>query len=254
MTSPAPPAETRREESGDLQARENRGVTSRLILSYVERERGPEAVAEVLRRAGLEHCEEQLRDENYWFPYAHKIALFDAAGAVLGDPHVARHVGAAGIELNVGAGLKRALRALGSPRLVYGNIVRACGKFTATHRMALDELETDRARISYVDIGGVGYDRHDCEYNIGLLSCIPELFGFPPARVTHARCAVLGAEHCVYEVQWQGGGAEERPLLAGIACAGATIGASLLFLPAALPVAVGRRRRRDRRGRVVDRG
>ena len=238
MTSPAPPAQTRRGESGELQARENRGVTSRLILSYVEREKGPEAVVEVLRRAGLEDYEDQLHDENYWFPYAHKIALFQAAGAVLGDHHVARHVGAAGIELNVGAGLKRALRALGSPRLVYGNIVRACGKFTATHRMSLEELESDRARISYMDIGGVGYHRHDCEYNIGLLSCIPELFGLPPARVTHSVCAVHGADTCIYDVQWHGGGAEERSLFAGIACAGATIGASLLFLPAALPVAV----------------
>jgi len=35
------------------------------------------------------------------------------------------HVASRALDLNVGGGLKLALRALGSPRLVYQNIVRA---------------------------------------------------------------------------------------------------------------------------------
>src|SRR3954452_2589778 len=59
--------------------RETSGVTSRLILSYVERERGREGVDQLLRLAGLEAEEALLRDENHWFSWEKKIALLEAA-------------------------------------------------------------------------------------------------------------------------------------------------------------------------------
>src|SRR5919112_1640661 len=86
--------------------RQTAGVTTRLILDYVERERGREAVDAVLRASGQSGREAQLRDENHWSSYATKIALLEAAAEVLDDPLAARHVGAASMDLNVATGIK----------------------------------------------------------------------------------------------------------------------------------------------------
>src|SRR5689334_20246204 len=104
--------------------RETGGVTTRLVLSYVEREGGRPAVDELLRITGLQAEEARLRDENQWFSYEKKIRLLDAAAEVLDDPLAARHIGEAGLDFDVGGGLKLSLRALGSLRLLYKNIVR----------------------------------------------------------------------------------------------------------------------------------
>lgn len=98
---PAPAAQTRRETNG---------ITSRLELLYAERAGGPEAVDEVLVRCGMSDRHEQLLDENYWFSYDQKIALFEAASEVLGDPNVMLTASAQALDLNVGRGLKLALR------------------------------------------------------------------------------------------------------------------------------------------------
>src|SRR4051812_13339735 len=86
------------DEETTFERRETSGVTSRLILSYVEREKGHLAVDELLRIAGLEGQEKRLRDENQWVSWEAKIALLDAAVVVLGDPQAGRRIGAAGLD------------------------------------------------------------------------------------------------------------------------------------------------------------
>src|SRR5205814_10394862 len=82
-------------------ARAGSGLTSRLILAYIERERGRKAVEELLAHAGLSDREEQLRDENSWFSFEEKIRLWEAAAAVTGDPSVAVRVGECSVDFNV---------------------------------------------------------------------------------------------------------------------------------------------------------
>src|SRR3954466_11593288 len=201
--------------------RETSGVTSRLILSYVERERGREGVDQLLRLAGLEAEEALLRDENHWFSWEKKIALLEAAGDVLGDPQAGRKIGAAGLDFNLAQGVKLSLRALGTPRLIYRNIGRASSKFTLCHRMEADHVGPRNARIRYVDISGRGYEVQDCELNIGYLSSVPALFGLPPARVSHPVCARDGGDTCVYDVRWEVGPPRARRWIATLAAAAA---------------------------------
>ncbi|MBX5469002.1 MAG: GGDEF domain-containing protein [Thermoleophilaceae bacterium] len=216
------------------------GLTSRLILTYVEREGGRRAVEEMLERCGLEGREADLRDESFWFSYETKLALFRAAGEVLGDPDPAFHIGAAALELNIGAGLKLALRALGSPALVYRNVPRAAAKFTWTHRWEVLGVSGGVARLRFVDVAGVGYDAIDCRYNVGLLACVPALFGLEPAHVSHRECVVKGHERCVYEARWKETGASIRRVLALGALAAAAAGAaSVLVSPEFVAGVVG---------------
>ncbi|MDX6649648.1 MAG: diguanylate cyclase, partial [Solirubrobacteraceae bacterium] len=62
--------------------REASGITMRLILAYVEREGGRDAVEAVLQLAGLAGRESELRDENHWFADATRVRLFEAAARV----------------------------------------------------------------------------------------------------------------------------------------------------------------------------
>ena len=219
------------------EARETSGMTSRLILAYVEHRGGRAAVDRVLEICRLEDAEPDLRNEGHWFSFATKIRLLMAAAEVLDDPQVARHLGECAIDLNVGEALKLTLRALGSPRLVYENVVRANGKFTTTARMDLLESSSSHARIAYVDVSGTRFHPLDCQYNQGMLSCVPVLFGLPLAHVSHPICAGDGEEACVYDVSWESGGAWARFALASLAAGAALLTASGLLDPTLLPEA-----------------
>jgi hypothetical protein len=72
--------------------RETNGITSRLLLLYVDEVGGPEAVDRVLARCGMSDRRGDLLDENYWFSYDGKIALFEAASEELEDPNVMLNV------------------------------------------------------------------------------------------------------------------------------------------------------------------
>ncbi len=182
--------------------REVSGLTTGLVLSFVEREGGRAAVIELLRRCGLEGREAELRDENNWFSDRTKVAMFEAAAELLGDPDVAQRIGAAALDLNVGQALRLTLRALGTPRLIYSNIGRANAKFNRVHHMDVLRCGQTSALIRNVPVGDAVHHPSNCGYNIGLLSCVPLVFGEPRARVRHPRCIAHGDPECIYEVQW----------------------------------------------------
>jgi diguanylate cyclase (GGDEF)-like protein len=232
--SPAPRPEVVR----PTQQHHTSGLTSRLIFAYVEDHGGRRAVEAMLRLCELEDREHELRAETQWFDFATKVRLFEAAAIVLRDPDVAYHIGAEAIHLHVGAGFKLALRAFGSPRLAYGYVPRAAAEFTWAHRFHLEALGGRDARFVYTDVSGVGYHRVDCQYNLGLLSCVPTLFDHLPARVEHPECALRGSDRCVYEVAW------ERPHVGVLrygaawgAASVATLGAAALVWPERLRAA-----------------
>ncbi len=223
----------RREHAGS-------GLTSRLLLAYVEREAGGQAVKRMLRNACLSDAEEQLRDENHWFSYDTKLELWSAAEEVLDDPCVAEHVGASALDLAVAMGLKRALRALGTPGFVYGNVARANAKFNWAHRLEVVSRDQTSARMRYTDLARVGYHRYDCEYTKGLLTTVPSLFDLPRAHVAHSVCGATGASCCEFDVRWTNGTQGlKRGALAVAVGGGALAAASGVADPTLLPVAAG---------------
>jgi diguanylate cyclase (GGDEF)-like protein len=216
------------------------GLTSGLILAYVERETGREGLNEMLARAGLSDREQELRDENCWFSFDTKITLWKAAEAVTGDKRVAERVGESALELSVALGLKRALRALGSPGFVYRNVARANSKFNWAHTLTAVGGEGDRVRLEYLDVSGVGYQHYDCDYTIGLLRTVPQLFGLPAARIAHPLCGARGDDHCEFDVRWVGDlqRIKRTSILAG-AVAATVAGVGILSDPLLLATGVG---------------
>jgi diguanylate cyclase (GGDEF)-like protein len=223
----------RREHAGS-------GLTSRLILTYVEREAGGQAVKRLLERAGLAGAEEPLRDENHWFSYETKLALWRAAADVLEDPDVGEHVGAAVLDLSVAMGLKHTLRALGTPGFVYGNVARANGKFNWAHQLVVLDKSAASVRMRYMDACGVGYDRHDCSYTKGLLATVPKLFGLPLAHVAHPLCGARGDAWCEFDVRWTSGTRDlTRAAIALAIAAGGVAAVGAFADPTLVPLAGG---------------
>ncbi|MCW3033130.1 MAG: diguanylate cyclase and metal dependent phosphohydrolase [Solirubrobacterales bacterium] len=220
------------------QPRETSGVTSALLLAYLDKVGGPSAVEAVLSRCGLSACEAELRDENCWFSWQTKIELFEASAAVLENPGFLTEMAGLALDLKVAGGLKVALRTLGSPQLVYRSVVRANARFNGSHAMELISIGSGHAQTRFVDISGAHrFHRLDCEYSAALLSIIPELFGLPRAQLTHLECVGDGADSCVYELRWhEHTSAGRRMLAAGLGSA-AALSASAVLLPAALPAA-----------------
>jgi hypothetical protein len=77
--------------------RETSGVTTGGLLRYVRAQAGDAAVAEVIRRAGMDARPEELGDQFRWWGYDTRIRLFAAATEVLADPDTMFKVGAAAL-------------------------------------------------------------------------------------------------------------------------------------------------------------
>lgn len=213
--------------------REVSGLTTALILDYVEREGGPDAVHRVLVGSGLAGREKELRDEDRWFADRRRVDLFVAAADVLGDPEAAERIGESAIDFKIGQTLKLALRGLGSPRLTYRNIARANAKLNAVHSMTMLDVSYGRTVLRNVPADHIDYHPCDCQYNVGILSCVPRIFGLPRARVSHTVCIGRGADECIYDVSWQERRSPLKWALAGLLILAATA----LFAASVLPLA-----------------
>lgn len=183
--------------------RETSATTIRLTLRYVQDRRGPQGVAEVLRRAGLPDDLAVRADDAGWFGYDERIRLFEAATAVVGDPRTMFHVGATALEHGISPGLVLLLRSLGSPQEVYRQLPRVLPKLTTTSVMETPRPAQDRVTVTSGLRPGYRPSRLNCLFAEGLLAAVPAVFGLPEARVEHHDCQADGAGACVYEVRWQ---------------------------------------------------
>lgn len=184
------------------QPRETAGLTTSLVVGYVRKRCGESAVLALLAEAGERRPASALEDPRTWSSYQQKIALFEAAERVTGDTDVALNVGSSVLELAVGRRLQRLLRALGSPERLLASVARAHVRFSTSATMWAESLDDRTATVAYRLHDGYEPSRHDCDYNRGLLSQVPVLFGAPEARIEHPTCQLAGDDACRYVVRW----------------------------------------------------
>lgn len=182
--------------------RHTAGVTTRLIIVYIRRRLGDEGVERLLELAGEDRPTEVLEDESTWSTYDQKIALFEAAAELTGDPWVARRIGEAVLTEQLGALLRVVIGALGSPQRVLRSIARANVKFATSATMRTISTGAGGGTVAYRLHDEHEPSHHDCLYTQGLLTQVTVLFGLPPARIAHPHCQVRGAEECIYELTW----------------------------------------------------
>jgi hypothetical protein len=185
------------------EARETSGATTGLLLSYVRQQGGDDAVAEVLRRAGVPFTAAELELPSHWTSYDTRIKLFTAATEVLGDRQTMFRVGREALALGLTPALVLLVRAMGSPRQVYRQLPRAVAKFSTTSTMRVVESGATHATLSYRLRDGYEHSRLDCEYAQGLIGMVPTIFGLPPAELVHLECESDGHPVCVYHLTWE---------------------------------------------------
>jgi diguanylate cyclase (GGDEF)-like protein len=185
------------------EARETSGATTGLLLSHVRRQGGDDAVAEVLRRAGVPWTAAELEQPSQWTSYDTRIRLFAAATEVLGDPQTMFRVGREALGLGLTPALVLLIRAMGSPRQVYRQLPRAVAKFSTTSTMEVLESGATHATLSYRLHEGYHHSRLDCEYAQGLIGMVPTIFGLPSAELVHTQCESDGHPVCLYHLSWE---------------------------------------------------
>lgn len=182
--------------------KETSGFTVGLIVSYVRDEAGDDGVRELIAGSGIGATERQLADARRWWSYADKVALFEAAEAVVGDPEVATRIGRTVLAASVAPAMVPLLRAFGGPSPLLRNVAKAASRFSTAATMEALEIGRTNATLTYRLLPPHTPNRHDCGYTVGLLSQAPPLFGLPEATVDHPSCQVLGADRCTYHVTW----------------------------------------------------
>jgi diguanylate cyclase (GGDEF)-like protein len=185
------------------EARETSGATTGLLLSFVRQQAGDDAVAEVLRRAGVRQTAAELELHSNWTSYDTRIRLFTAATEVLGDPQTMFRVGREALGLGLTPAVVLLIRAMGSPRQVYRQLPRAVAKFSTTSTMRVLEAGATHATLSYQLHEGYRHSRLDCEYAQGLIGMVPTIFGLPPAELVHTQCESDGHPVCTYLLTWE---------------------------------------------------
>jgi diguanylate cyclase (GGDEF)-like protein len=182
--------------------RHTAGVTTRLIVAFIRRRLGEGAIAWLLELAGETRPVEVLENEATWSSYRQKIALFEAAASLTGDPRVAERIGASVLHEQLGGLTRLVLATLASPQRLLRSIARANIKFSTSATMRAIETRPTGGVVAYRLHDEHEPNPHDCHYNQGLLSQVPVLFGLPAATVEHPHCQVEGDPECVYELRW----------------------------------------------------
>lgn len=186
-----------------------------VLLATVAERGGAGTVDAVLAAAGERRTVRELADLDGWTSAEQARRLFEAAAAGLADPAIARRAGERALSSVPGNPLPALLGALpdpGSALVFIADHLRAratLGELTCAavgaSSMALTLRVGPEARPS----------RMLCEYLSGVVTCVPTLFGLPPAVVEEPRCQVRGDEACQFSVRWEvavdGGGGAPAP-------------------------------------------
>src|SRR4051794_30202688 len=171
------------------------------LVRHVRTQAGDDAVAEILRRSGVEHSAAYLDDPSNWIWQNEAIDLLVASAEVLDDPEIGLHVGEQTVRQHAGTPVATMLRSLGSPEAVYEQLTVAVSKFSTTTDLH-PEVEPGRATVSARSRNGLSRPPLMCDWTKGLLSQPPALFGAPPAHVEESLCQARGDDCCRYSITW----------------------------------------------------
>jgi len=178
------------------------GMVTATLVRHVRAKAGDAGVLRVLALAGEARSVDQLEDFTSWIDHADVVDLFHAAAQVTGEGEIGLRVGEAILLQYDGSLLTGQLRALGTPRAAFEQIIDALPGFTAA--VTADAMDVAESHAMARVITGAGLRRHPhlCGFTKGLLAQTPVLFGLPTATVVEPECQARGGRFCLYELTW----------------------------------------------------
>ncbi len=181
---------------------------SAVLLERVREFGGDSAVESLLRRSGSGRSVAYLTDLANWVSYDEATALWREGGAITHHPAFARAVGEDAARRLTGSPVATLMRSLGSPENVYRQIAVTSTKQSTVSTLEAVDCAPGHAELVARSIEGFSRAHDHCQWTMGLMACMTELFGLPPATIAHESCAAHGAADCRYLVSWP---AEEPP-------------------------------------------
>jgi hypothetical protein len=195
----------RRESAPDasaLSARDFSGVLTQFVVGYLLEQMPLGTLDAVLRPAGETRDGAELSDLNTWSSYAQYRRLLEATGAVLGGPDTLATVGRHTFDSLRVPEWTETLRALGSPAAVYEVMPGLSDSAAPGCVMAIEMLGPNECRVQ---LGMRGLNEtfpEFCAFELGLLSTLPQIFGFPAAEIVDQNCQSDGARNCQATLRW----------------------------------------------------
>jgi diguanylate cyclase (GGDEF)-like protein len=173
-----------------------------VLLAYVRRVGGDQALARVLGQAGEARSLEELEDAGNWSTYQQTLQLFTAAAAVLDDPDVGRKAGEELFSRFGASQVVELLRSLKRPSEVLRVVAEIGTKQSTVTSLECVEADEFHAVVSARTTTVVRRDRLFCGYTAGVLAAVPTVFGMALGAVTESECQARGDGRCLYHLTW----------------------------------------------------
>jgi signal transduction histidine kinase len=215
-------------------------IFTKVLIPFLEREVGPEAVAAICRAAG--RSREYLMADHNWLPLELANRLIGLARELSGNPDDERWLrrffefGMDWKPREERSYLGTYTMGVGDPRGVYEATPRVVSYQYRGVRMEVEELGRRHARLRLVPMLGAAIPLWVCRWFHVQFERYPTNWGLPRARLVERQCAVAGADSCLYDVRWKNpplGAPFWTATAAGVACS--AVLALLPMLPLARP-------------------
>src|SRR4051794_9923691 len=184
--------------AGDRQVK---GSLAKVVLSYVRRLLGDDAVATVLADAEHHRPHAGLDGAASWISSGYILAIADAAAEICGEAEIGRRSGEELMRMQQERGTVDFILATGSVDAALALAANGATKMSNGRRYVVEETGPLRARIigRYADSS----IRHPffCGQAAGYFGGIPGAFGFS-GLIAEVQCQCRGDERCVYEIRW----------------------------------------------------
>lgn len=186
----------------------NSCLNTRAIIEYTRR-RHPDRVRELFIGlpapfVAMPSPETFLSDENNWVPSTVVVRMFENVRKITGNEAAAFDIGYQSIvNREFGYFQKLFLNFFSSPRGILSILNRLNARLNTTKRIeVLKNNLPGRATFRWHWKPGIVVSKDICEYNKGIYSAVPTLWGLPPARVEESTCHFETGGYCENTIHW----------------------------------------------------
>jgi HD-GYP domain-containing protein (c-di-GMP phosphodiesterase class II) len=186
----------------------NSCLNTRAIIEYTRR-RFPGRLGELLIGlpapfATMDSPELFLSDENNWVPSTVVVKMFENVRRITGNASVAFDIGYESIiRREFGYFQKLFLTFFSSPRGILRIMNRLNTKLNTTKTIEImQNTIPGQAVFRWHWRPGIIVSKDICEYNKGIYSAVPTLWGLPPARVEESTCHFETGGFCENTIRW----------------------------------------------------
>ncbi|MCU1487441.1 MAG: diguanylate cyclase with sensor [Actinomycetia bacterium] len=178
------------------------GTLTRLLVSYVEQRRGPDAMAEVCRLAGETRPVELLRRDDTWSTHDQARRLCEAVATTFGGVGALTEVGASVWDTGHTSTVGDFLQALGSPEATFGVLAQVAARLEPFLQTETEEVAPGCWLVRVRFTSGFEPFAAHCAFASGLVGQVPTVFGHPARHVTEEACQLTGADACTFRITW----------------------------------------------------